>query len=130
MGLFTSKLKVWNPAAPERVEEVELWVDTGASYSWISRARLEPLGIRPTRRRQFRTIEGKFLDRDMAPVFVEAEGFVGGDNVVFAEAGDAEVMGAYTLECLGLAADVVEKKLVPTVGMALTVPQGPMKRGD
>jgi hypothetical protein len=35
-----------------------------------------------------------------------------------AESGDAEVLGAHTLESLGLAADPVQKKPIPTVGMA------------
>ena len=123
MGMFTARLKVWNPAEPSRADELELWVDTGAAYSWFSRERLERLGIGPTDRRQFRTIEGRVIERDMASVFVAADGRTGGDNVVLAEPGDGdmEVIGAFTLESLGLAADVIHKKLVPIqVGLALT----------
>jgi len=54
----------------------------------------------------------------VAPVFVRTDGHVGGDTIVMAESGDAEVLGAHTLESLGLAADPVQKKLIPTVGMA------------
>ena len=120
MGLFKSKLAVWNPASPSRVEELELLVDTGASYSWFSRQRVEALGIRPTGRMQFRTIDGRMLEREAAPVFIRSDGHVGGDTIVMAELGDAEVLGAHTLESLGLAADPVQKKLIPTVGMAFT----------
>ncbi len=120
VGLFKSKLAVWNPASPSRVEELELLVDTGASYSWFMRERLEALGIRPTGRMQFRTIDGRVLERDVAPVFVRSDGHIGGDTVVVAESGDAEVLGAHTLESLGLAADPVQKRLIPTVGMAFT----------
>jgi len=38
MGAFTTKFPIWNPDHPERVEELEAIVDTGASFSWISRA--------------------------------------------------------------------------------------------
>jgi hypothetical protein len=38
---------------------------------------------------------------------------------VVAEASDQEMLGAHTLECLGLAADPVQKKLIPAVGMAM-----------
>ena len=120
MGLFTSKLQVRNPADPTRVAELELWVDTGAGYTWVSRAHLGALGIRPTGRMQFRTIEGRIIERDVAPVFVQVDGRTGGDTVVVAEPGDLEVMGSHTVESLGLAADPVQKKLVPTVGFALT----------
>ena len=120
--MFTAKIKVWNPAHPDQVGEFDLWVDTGAAYSWISRQRLEALGIHPTRRMEFRTIEGRILERDMAAVFVSSDGNIGGDTVVMAEAGDMEVMGAYTLEGLSLSPDVTQKKLVPIkVGLALLV---------
>ncbi len=118
MGLFKSKLAVWNPAMPSQVEELELLVDTGASYSWFLRQRLETLGIRPTGKMQFRTIDGRILEREVAPVFVRTNGHIGGDTIVMAETGDAEVLGTHTLESLGLAADPVQKKLIPTVGLA------------
>ena len=121
MGTFTAKLRVWNPANPERVEELEVIVDTGAAYSWVSRSRLEPLGVSPVRRMRFRTIEGHMIERDLAPVFVATDGFTGGDNVVLAEPGDMEVLGSHTLESLGVTVDPVSKKLVPTVGLALGV---------
>jgi hypothetical protein len=76
--------------------------------------------VHPVRRMQFRTIEGKTIERDLVPVFVAADGFAGGDNVVMAEAGDLEVIGAHTLKSLGLTVDPVGKKLVPAAGVALT----------
>jgi predicted aspartyl protease len=119
MGTFTVKLRVSNPANPAPVAELDASVDTGAAYSWVSRARLEALGVRPVRRMQFRTIEGHLIERDLAPVFVATDGFTGGDNVVVAEPGDIEVVGAHTLESLGVTVDPVSKKLVPAVGLAL-----------
>ncbi len=72
---------------------------------------------------QFWTIKGKTIERDLVPVFVAANGFTGGDSVALAEPGDMEVIGAHTLESLGLTVDPVGKKLVPTVGLALTAIQ-------
>ena len=69
MGTFTAKFRVWNPAHPEKVEALEAIVDTGAAFSWISRARLERLGVTATRKMPFRTIEGRVLDRDLAAVY-------------------------------------------------------------
>jgi predicted aspartyl protease len=119
MGIFTAKLRVWNPASSSSSQEIETMVDTGASYSWVSRARLEPLRVHPVRPMQFRTIEGNTIERDLVPVFVAADGFTGADNVVMAEPGDMEVIGAHTLDSLGLTVDPVGKKLVPAVGLAL-----------
>jgi aspartyl protease family protein len=119
MGTFTTKLRVWNPVTPSRVEELDVIVDTGAAYSWVLRSRLENLGVHAVRRMKFRTIEGHTIERELAPVFVATDGFTGGDNVVVAEAGDMEVLGSHTLESLGVTVDPVGKKLVPTVGLAL-----------
>ena len=115
MATFTVKVKVWNPANPSRFAEADVWADTGAAYSWISKARLEPMDVQKVRRLQFRTIEGHTVERDLAAVFLSADGFTGGDNVVVAESGDLEVLGAHSLESLGLAVDPVHKKLVPLV---------------
>jgi predicted aspartyl protease len=115
VATFTVKLKVWNPANPGNFAELEAWADTGAAYSWISKARLEPLGVQRVRRLQFKTIEGHTVERDLAAVFLSANGYTGGDNVVIAEPGDLEVLGAHSLESLGLAVDPVHKKLVPLV---------------
>ena len=119
MELFTSKFVIWNPARPEVTEELEALVDTGASYSWLHRSRLERLQVQPAGRMQFRTIEGHMIERQVAAVFVRYDGRIGGDTVVIAEPTDEEVLGAHTMESLGLAADPVQKKLVPTVGMAV-----------
>jgi len=119
MGTFSTKLRVWNPANPSNVEEFDAFVDTGAAFSWVSRARLERLGVGPTRRMPFRTIEGRVPERDLATVYVATNGYSVPDVVVMAEAGEMEVMGAHTIEGLGLAADPVDKKLVPTVMLAL-----------
>ena len=115
MATFTVKLKVWNPVDPSRFAEIDAWADTGAAYSWTSKARLEPLGVQKVRRLQFRTIEGQTVERDLAAVFLSADGYTGGDNVVVAESGDLEVLGAHSLESLGLAFDPVHKKLIPLV---------------
>jgi predicted aspartyl protease len=115
VATVTVKVKVWNPADPSRFAEAEVWADTGAAYSWISKARLEPMGVQKVRRLQFRTIEGHTVERDLAAVFLSTDGYTGGDNVVVAESGDLEVLGARSLESMGLAVDPVHKKLVPLV---------------
>jgi len=119
VGTFSAKMRIWNPANPGSVEEFDAFVDTGAAFSWIARARLERLGVKPHHRMPFRTIEGRLLERDMAAVYVSTDKYSVPDVVVMAEEGEMEVMGAHTIEGLGLAADPVQKKLVPTVMLAL-----------
>ena len=75
MGSFSAKLKVWNPSAPEKTEEIESMVDTGAAYSRIHRERLERLGAQVLRRMGFRAIDGSIIERDTAAVWVASNGF-------------------------------------------------------
>jgi predicted aspartyl protease len=120
MATFSAKLKVWKEDRPEGAQELDLLVDTGASFSWISKARLERLGVKPAYQMPFRTIDGRVLERDMAVVYIATDGRSVPDLVVMAEEGESEVMGAHSIEGLGMAADPVQKKLVPTVMLALS----------
>src|SRR5438067_11325964 len=119
MGTFTTKVKVSNPERPAEAEEVDVFVDTGAAFSWISRSRLERLGLTSTRSMRFRTIDGRMLERDMTEVRIASNGYSAPDLVVMAETGEMEVIGAHSIEGLGLAADPAQHKLVPTVMLAL-----------
>ena len=120
MGTFTTRLRVWKEEHPESAQELELLVDTGASFSWISKARLEQLGVTPAYQMPFRTIDGRVLERDMAVVYITTDGRSVPDLVVMAEEGEAEVIGAHSIEGLGMAADPVQRRLVPTVMLALS----------
>jgi aspartyl protease family protein len=95
MSTFSAKFRVWNPANPEKVEDLEAMVDTGAAFSWISRTRLERLGLTSMRRMPFRAIEGRILDRDLAAVCIASDQYSAPDLVVMAEAGEMEVLGAH-----------------------------------
>jgi predicted aspartyl protease len=116
VGLFNSKIVVWNPAAGSKEEELELLVETGASYSWFSRTRLESLGVHAAGKMQFRTTDGKTSGTRTGASFVRTDGHIGGDTIVLAEPGDLEVLGAHTLEALGLSVDPVQKGLIPPLG--------------
>jgi predicted aspartyl protease len=94
-------------------------VDTGAAFTWMYRDRLVRLGVEKLRRIGFRAIGGSIVERDTAAVWVANNDFKAPDIIVMAERTDMEVIGAHTIEGLGLAADPVQKKLIPTVMPAL-----------
>jgi predicted aspartyl protease len=81
--------------------EVEL-VDRGSVFTWISRGVLEELGVRPRRVRRFRTVDGRVVAREVGVATIVYEGCEGDVEVVFAEKGDAEVLGVTALGTLGL----------------------------
>ena len=102
MGLTYAKVRIYNPRDSSRFLELELLVDTGSTYTWVKRDRLEELGVKPMDRRRFRTIEGKV---------VECLGRKATCIMVFAEEKDHEVLGVTALENLSLEVDPVTKQL-------------------
>jgi len=88
-----------------RHEEVRLLVETGATYSWISRKTLEKLGVKPTRKMKFKTMKGDILQREIGHVLVEYDGEEAPTATVFAEDRDGNVFGLHGLESLGLEVD-------------------------
>ncbi|WP_157861078.1 aspartyl protease family protein [Desulfurococcus amylolyticus] len=90
---------------------MELLVDTGSTYTWVRREKLEMLGIKPVDRRRFRTIEGEVIEREIGEAIVEYLGKRAITIVVFAEKKDHEVLGLHALVDLGLEVDPVTKLL-------------------
>ena len=113
MGTFFTEVLVAAPHAPERREPVKLLVDTGSTYTWISAALLERLGVHATERRRIVTIEGTLSERDVAEILVTLGDRTLHTVCLFGRDRDLDVLGAYTLEGFGLAADPVQRRLVP-----------------
>ena len=111
MGHIVARVKLYNPYDRSKSLDLELLVDTGSTYTWIKREKLEELDIRPMTKWRFRTIEGKIIERDIGEAIIECMNERATTIVVFAEEGDAEVLGAYALEGLRLEVDPVTKQL-------------------
>ncbi len=105
MGETRIRVKVKRRPEDERFEELSLLVDTGAAYSWIPSDILRRLGVKPSRKAKFKTIEGRVVERDVGHVFIEYEGETAPTTVVFAEKGDGSVFGLHGMESLGLEVD-------------------------
>jgi len=91
--------------AGSRHEEVRLPVDTGATYSWISRRALEKIGAKPARRTRFKTMGGEIVEREVGYVLVEYDDEEAPTTAVFAGDMDGNVFGLHGLESLGLEVD-------------------------
>lgn len=111
MGHTIAKVRIYNSHEATTYLDLELLVDTGSTYSWIKRKRLEDLNIKPLARWKFRTIEGRIIERDIGEAVIECLGEKATRIVVFAENSDAEVLGVDALEGLRLEVDPVTKKL-------------------
>ncbi|MEX2157968.1 MAG: aspartyl protease family protein [Dehalococcoidia bacterium] len=105
--------------SPDRTQfrEVQLLVDTGATFSWLPRSLLQELGHFPTTRKAFEIGDGRVVERDVgeAPVRIGSEVFT--TVCVFADSGEQPALGAVTLEQFLLAPDPVHQRLVPVTGL-------------
>ena len=115
MGTFFAEALLAAPQRPERREPVTLLVDSGSTYTWIAGARLRSLSVVPTERRRVVTIEGQVAERDAAEVLITLDGRTLHTICLFGDAGDLDVLGAYTLEGFGFGVDPVQRKLIPAL---------------
>jgi clan AA aspartic protease len=126
VGFIRVLVKILPPSDGREPVEVDILVDTGAIYSLLPRQVLESVGVTPTGHGQFRTIEGRPIERDVANVFVEIAGrrSLGMVPVIFGEAADQPVLGVTALEMMGLEVDPVRGELRPTEFLLLTAVAG------
>ena len=113
MGIAFIEVKVGNPAKPEITEKVELLVDSGATYSVIPADILRKLGIKTIGKETFRLANGDKIVRNKGIAYFKYGDKSGGCDVIFGEEGDSNLLGAFTLESLGLALDPLKRELKP-----------------
>ena len=88
-------------------------VDTGAESTWINAAALEAIGIeRRKKDLQFQLANGQIITRSVGYAVLTVDKFETVDEVVFAETGDLQLLGARALEGLNLQVDSRRKRLV------------------
>jgi predicted aspartyl protease len=113
VGLTVLTLDVANPANAEVRQSVDFLVDSGATYSFVPREVLLRLGIAPHSRQRFRIADGSTIERDRGDALFFYKSQRGAAPVIFGEPGDAVLLGAVTLESLGLVLDAVRRDLLP-----------------
>jgi clan AA aspartic protease len=110
MGHTVAKVTLCSPDL-SKSDQIELLVDTGSTYTWVSAEMLEKLGVEAKDTRKFRTIDGRLVEKKTSEVVMEYMNERATRKVVFAEKGDAEVLGVDALEGLGLEVDPITKRL-------------------
>lgn len=106
-------MDVGNPSAPDSTEQVEFLVDSGAIYSVVPAPVLERLGIQPIVTQEFRLADGSAIVRKKGGALFRYGDRVGVADVIFGEEGDSVLLGAFTLEALGLTLDPLRRELRP-----------------
>jgi clan AA aspartic protease len=113
MGLTALEMEVGNPANPQVTEKVEFLIDSGAIYSVVPSPILERLGIQPLTVQEFRLADGSKITRKKGIALFKYGDRIGGADVIFGEEGDSVLLGAFTLEALGLSLDPLRRELKP-----------------
>jgi predicted aspartyl protease len=100
-------------------ETLEALVDTSASFTTIPRSLLERLGFRPHRTTRLTIATGETVEWPWGWVDTTLDGVQEQTPCVFAPEGAPPVIGAITLEIMGLGVDPRGKRLVPREGFAM-----------
>jgi len=100
-------------------ETLQALVDTGASFTTVPAAVLERLGVRPHRTMRFRLANGEPVEWQLGWVTIEIDGNREQTLAVFGPEEDIALIGAHTLQAMGLGVDPVEHRLVPREGFLM-----------
>ena len=92
---------------------LEALVDTGAAYSVLPRPIVEALGYGPVRTQRVMFADGRLEEWLLSQVEVECEGRRAATPVLMGPPDAPPLLGATTLEELGLGIDLVNRRLVP-----------------
>lgn len=113
MGLTVLEVEVGNPANPGVTEKLEFVIDSGAIYSVVPTPILQRLSIVPLTEQEFRLADGTKVVRKKGVALFKYGDRIGGADVIFGEEGDSTLLGAFTLEALGLILDPLRRELKP-----------------
>ena len=113
MGITVLKARVINPVDPKRAAAVEFIVDSGAIYAVVPSVVLRRLGVRHDRTEEFTLADGSHTKRKIGNAIFEIDGRRGASPVIFGERDDATLLGAVTLESLGMMLDPLKRRIRP-----------------
>ena len=112
VGTFTVKFTVSHPLSPDQRMELDGLVDTGALFTQIPADMLSQIGIAPSGSRSVHYADGT---RDVVPVAkadVAIDGVETATMILCGRPRSLVLLGATTLETLGLGVDRIHKKLI------------------
>lgn len=112
MAITFIRLRVSNPAHPKKSKDAEFLVDSGALYSVVPAEVLKGLGIKPVFYEEFILANGERSKWPVGNALFEYKGKTVAAPVVFGEK-KIFLLGATTLEALGMILDPIRRQLKP-----------------
>lgn len=129
MGTFYARCKLENPSDRSKSIVIpRLLVDTGSELTWVSERMLERLGIgREKKDLRFVLANGQEVTRSVGFAIIRLDKYFTIDEVVFAEPGDLQLLGAHTLEGLNLIIEPVRRRLMAAGPLPAASPTRPKR---
>ena len=119
MGTFREKVKIANPSNGIS-QEIQMVVDSGATYSQVPSSLLTRLKIDRKYKRKLKIATGKIIERDAGEIKLSIKDETLTTLVIFGDEGSEPLLGAVSLEQFGLAIDPVNKTLLPVPELMLS----------
>jgi clan AA aspartic protease len=111
LGTFHYPIEIGDPQG-QQFEGLDALVDTGASYTVVPASILRRLGVTSMERRSFLLGDGRRAEREVGETRIRVDGKAVTSLVVFGDERAGPVLGAVTLESLGLAVDPINRRLI------------------
>ncbi len=129
MGTFHVRCKLENPSDRSKSVVIQkLLVDTGSEFTWVSERMLERIGIsREKKDVTFVLVNGQEVTRSVGFAIIRLDKYFTIDEVVFAEPGDLQLLGARTLEGLNLMIEPARRRLVAAGPLPAASPSRPRR---
>jgi predicted aspartyl protease len=112
MPITFLKARAINPERPKKSRECEFLVDSGPVYSVVPQSILKKLGIKPTSFEEFILANGEVVRKPVGNAYFEYRDKIRAAPVVFGEE-DVFLLGATTIEALGMILDPIRRELKP-----------------
>ena len=96
---------------------VELLVDSGAVYALLPEKGWKAIGLKPKRKMIFTLADGTRIERKISECHISLPQGEGHTPVILGEPGDEPLLGAVTLEILGLVLNPFKRSLQPMRAM-------------
>ena len=114
MGITFTRARVSNPRQSRRRPiELEFLIDTGAIYSVLPSSIAHKLALSKLEREEFTLADGSHRSYDIGEAFFELGDRRGTSKVAFGPEDVTPLLGALTLESLGLMVNPVTREVSP-----------------
>lgn len=113
MGIVIKRLKFKEHRKSSQEVELDFLIDSGAVYSLVPGRILDQLGIDTYRSIDFSLADGTKITRRVTSGYFEYNDEGGPAPVVYGEEGDEPLLGATTLESIGLVLNPFNRELYP-----------------